>query len=565
MEQNRSDSTERRIDINSAERAVDRAFTTGKVDRAVITRRAREDAQHAIEMADIAIEADEAVDEATKLTIITSNMGNREKTKVAYEREREARKKAKADHKAATKSAKQAYDAIKFSDPNSLGFLRVVQIFLLLRIVITIVSLLLTSRDTIAYTPLTILDWVLVVIDAVAFYFVVNRYKLGRAALIASSAISIIGKIVIVLVDPNTTIAHVFFSLVFDVFMLCYFIFSSRVKAVLVNDLSTDKGADDSEELVLDRKSWPFWRNNIMYFVVFSILGHWLEASYCLLIKYGLAPGEFHAENTMLWRDWLYPYPMHGTAVVLMGLILYPLFVWFKKNLKGRFTPYIASYVANVITVTLIELIGGLLWNQNLQNWDYTNMPFNFLGQVCLTNSLLFGVAASIITWWVYPMCERALARMRPANANILFVVVAIVGAILFSLYVIAPPEGVDLGQGAVQEEQQQQEEQLESVASSVLSIQLSEANLKLSLDEAKNLDPELIKDMTERSNRIQDEITAINEDLKRLTDNAPAQTGTAAPATEVAPTSEVAPAAEAAPSAEEAPATEAAPVAEAA
>jgi UDP-N-acetylmuramoyl-L-alanyl-D-glutamate--2,6-diaminopimelate ligase len=71
----------RRVDISSAERAVDRAFTTGKVDRAIITRRAREDAQHAIEMADIAIEADEAVDEATKLTIITSNMGNRDKTK----------------------------------------------------------------------------------------------------------------------------------------------------------------------------------------------------------------------------------------------------------------------------------------------------------------------------------------------------------------------------------------------------------------------------------------------------------------------------------------------------
>ena len=63
------------------------------------------------------------------------------------------------------------------------------------------------------------------------------------------------------------------------------------------------------------------------------------------------------------------------------------------------------------------------------------------MGQVCLQNTLAFGVAASIITWFVYPMLERALARVPNDIMNIVFIVVAIFGGILWSLYIINPPE----------------------------------------------------------------------------------------------------------------------------
>ena len=515
MAKGKSHIPQKQVDIDSAERAVDRAFSTGKVDRADITRQAREDALQAMEMADIAIESDEAADEAAKLAIITSNMGNREKTRVARDREREARKKAHADHKAATKSAKRAYDAIKYSDPNSLGFLRVVQVGLLFKIVLTIVGLLLTSRDTIAYTPATILDWVIVVMDAVAFYFFVNRYKLGRPMVIAITAVSIVATLMLAILDEGTTLGSVFGSVMFDFGLMLYFIFSSRVKAELVNDLSSDVGVSEGDEVVIDRMSWEFLRNNIIYFVVFSVLGHWLEAGYCLLIKYGLAPGEYHAENTMLWRDWFYPYPMHGTAVVLMGLILYPLFVWFQKKLKGRLLPYVASYGANVITVTIIELVGGLLFNANLQNWDYTNMPFNFMGQVCLTNSLLFGVAASVITWWVYPWCERTIARIRPATMNIVFVIIAIIGAILFSLYAIAPPEGFDLGEESAQQERRDTLEEAGRIKSDMELLRVGADQLETDLGSTPHLDGQKTEEMKQRL----DELNKLIEEMQTEAD----------------------------------------------
>ncbi len=432
--------------VTKAERAVDKAFSTGKVDRAFITRQAQLDAAEAVAMAGVAMESDEAADEAARLSVIASGMGNRKHARAARDREREARDQAKADHRAATRSARRAYEAIKFSDPTKLGFLRVVQLVFLGHIVITILGLLFTSRDTVSYDPATLIGWLMTILESVAFYFFVNRFKVGRPFVMVMAGLGIVASTAMTLASGNATFASVVFGSSYYLFLLLYFTFSKRVKATLVNDLAHDKGTLDDEEFVIDRKGWPFWRNLIIYFVVFSVLGHWLEAAFCQLIRLGIVQGEFHEENTMLWRDWFYPYPMHGTAVVLMALVLYPIFIKMKKTFKNKFTPYVVSFIINMLTCTLIEFCGGLMFNANLQNWDYTNMPFNFMGQICLQNAIGFGIASSVISWWVYPMMERAIARARPAVMNIVCVVVAIAGGILFSLYAISPPEGIDLG-----------------------------------------------------------------------------------------------------------------------
>ena len=503
--------------FKKAERAVDRAFSTGKVDRAYITRQAQLDAAEAVAMAGIAMESDEEADEAARLSIIASSMGNREKAKMAREREREARKKAKADHKAATKSAKQAYTAVKFSDPNSLGFLRFVQVMFLLHIAGTLIKLLLTSRDTVSYDVSNIVDWILVVLEAVAFYFFVNRYKLGRPLVIATAVIGLIGSTLSSVLAGYSSPVNITYTDAYYVFLILYFVFSDRVKASLVNDLSSDKGALEEEELVIDRKSWPFYRNLIIYFVVFSVLGHWMEAAYCQLIRLGIAPGEFHPDNTMLWRDWFYPYPMHGTAVILMAVILYPLLQFFKKRFDSRFLPYILSFVANALTVTLIELVGGLLFNANLQNWDYTNMPFNFMGQVCLTNSLLFGVAASVIAWWVYPMLEKAIARVRPATMNIICLIVAIVGGILFSLYAISPPQGIDLGENSTSQDQMEFNQEVKRIYGDVSDLKEDTNNLKETVRSSYFLTPEERKQFDEHIAELNQKIGELQKDADNV------------------------------------------------
>ena len=229
-------------------------------------------------------------------------------------------------------------------------------------------------------------------------------------------------------------------SSTFYLVLILYFTFSRRVKMTLVNDLSREQGDMEKGDFIVENTGWPHVRNLIIYFVVFSVLGHWMEASMCQLIRLGLVQGSYDPTNTMLWRDWLYPYPMHGIAVVLIAVVLYPLYKFLLRRFGGKWYAYLLSFVANALMCAMVELIGGLMFNADHQFWDYSDDFMNFMGQIDLQNTLAFGAAASIITWFVYPRLERLIARVRPAIMNIVFVVVVGVGAILFSLYLISPP-----------------------------------------------------------------------------------------------------------------------------
>ena len=442
---NENDFDERLAALEDAERAIDNAYKTGKAERAKITKLAQLDAAEAVAMAGIAMEADEEADEAMRLSVIAERSGNRERAKAARKKEREARKRANVDHKAATKSAKQAYDAIKFSAPNKMGFMRAVQVAFAVHIGMVLVYLMLTSRDAMTYNVTSMMDWVMAILEGVAFWMFINRYKIARPFVIGMAVLGLI-------VQAGVDVATGQFSPValivngsFYIFLILYFALSKRVKATLVNDFSQHTGDYEKDDFVIDRHGWPFYRNLIMYFILFSVIGHWMEMGMCQFIIMGLVEGEYDPTNTLLWRDWLYPFPMEGAAVVVIALVLYPFFLWLKKKFTGkkRWIAYVISFLSGALLCSLIEFSMGLIVNADHQLWDYSDMAGNIMGQVCLQNTTAFGVVASIITWWVYPLLERWIARVPRDRMNIIFVVVAVFGAIIWSLYIINPP-GID-------------------------------------------------------------------------------------------------------------------------
>ena len=115
------------------------------------------------------------------------------------------------------------------------------------------------------------------------------------------------------------------------------------------------------------------------------------------------------------------------------------------------------TYVVSAFICTLIEFTLGMLTNQDLQLWDYSTMFCNFMGQVCLQNSLFFGFAATLMTWLVYPATERVFRRI-PNEAGTGVLIVAVVGfALLAALYFITLPtdpvdEAVQAATGALEE-----------------------------------------------------------------------------------------------------------------
>lgn len=427
----------RRQALEDAERAIARAYASGKAERSKITQVAQLTAAEAVALTGVAVESDAAADEAGRITIIAERSGDKAAAKKARQQERIARRKAAADHNAATRAARRAYDAIRFSAPQHLGFMRFVQVICALHIVVALITLVLTSRDTIIYTSQSIIDWFLVVFDSVAFWLFINRYKITRPFMIASASFGVLAPLIYDLAIGQFNIWGFFFYSAYYLLLIFYFIFSRRVKASMVNTLARGDGDYERRDASVARSGWPFVRNLIIYFIVFSVLGHWLEMGFCELVRLGLVQGDYDPSNTMLWRDWLFPFSMEGAAVVIIALFLYPLWMWLRKKTPNIIVAAVVSFLVNMFLCSAIEFCSGLIVNADLTLWNYSDMPFNIMGQVCLQNALGFGVAASVITWFVYPLLERLIARVPRDVMNIVFVVVAAFGALIYSMYVI--------------------------------------------------------------------------------------------------------------------------------
>ena len=424
------------------ERALDAADASAGADRKKITQAAQLDAAEAVAMTGIAMESDEVAAEAGRLAVIAERGGDRDAIKLARGRAREARKKAKADHRAATRAARRAYDAVRYSDRTGLGFLAVIQAFLVTNIVFTTFTLTTYIKGSYTIDFDQTLNLVNVMLSGVTFWLIWKRKKLTRMWVICIGVINIVASTAFSLAIGHFDLTSQLILSATDIFFILYFYFSERVKATLVEPFNVRTlGEDlDEEESFFRPKTWEFWRNLIIYFIIFSIIGHWVEAAVCLLIKYGIVPGVYDP-TSQIWSDWLYPFPVYGIGFCACAILLYPL-----KNFLQRKTGKVGialaiSFVANGLVCTLIEFSMGMVVNQDLQLWDYSTMFGNFMGQVCLQNGLFFAFLATVMTWVVYPALERLFRRIPNEYMTGVFVAVVVGFVILMALYYINIPQ----------------------------------------------------------------------------------------------------------------------------
>lgn len=179
-------------------------------------------------------------------------------------------------------------------------------------------------------------------------------------------------------------------------------------------------------------------RNLVSLYCSYTIVGHWLEMLFCQLIKLGVVGGEYDRSNTMLWDWWLHPFPAEGIAGALIVLFLSPLRERLLSLFGGRVAPALAvSFLANQLACTSIDYLTGMVANRNYELWDYREMPFNFQGQVCLQNSLVYTTAATILTWLAVPARESWLRRVPTDAANLAFSALAPAYALLHLIYFV--------------------------------------------------------------------------------------------------------------------------------
>ena len=225
---------------------------------------------------------------------------------------------------------------------------------------------------------------------------------------------------------------------------------AALVAASIVAEKERQSGEATSTEPLIDRSWYPEFRKRGLYFVGFSMVGHWVEMLFCTGIKYGIFKGGYDRENHMLWDQWMFPFPAEGTAAVLADMILNPTKEAIQTataSLPDKVrTPaaIAASFLANQIVCTAVDFGTGMVANRNYELWDYRDMRFHFMGQVCLQNSLFYTTIATWGVWWLLPLLEKLMSRVKSTTLDGTLIGAGAVFAFLSLLYHIGKPDDTD-------------------------------------------------------------------------------------------------------------------------
>lgn len=155
---------------------------------------------------------------------------------------------------------------------------------------------------------------------------------------------------------------------------------------------------------------------SILYFFVYGFLGWCTEVIFAAFKQHRFVNRGFLNGPIC---------PIYGVGVTLVIACLEA----FQSNL-------LLLYISSVILVTVLEGVTGWAMDKLFHNkwWDYSKLPFNIGGYVCLLFSLIWGVACVFIVYFVHPLIHQVLSLI-PHTAGI--ALIAILGiALLYDIIV---------------------------------------------------------------------------------------------------------------------------------
>jgi len=328
----------------------------------------------------------------------------------------------------------------KFDENSSLGFMRFFVFYCVLFIVLCLMLMLFITGYTITFSPTAVSMLFSMISGGVSVWMVVNRLAVARKGIIILFAIDVAASVVMNMLEGETFVDALFGNIPTILWMI-YFATSRRAKAVLVrpiDDITLGEFQESKDREMFDIKSKDFWLRMLMYFFIFCVVGHWMEAGFCRLVNAGIMPGNITPENSTQFRDSLNPFPIYGIGFCMCVLLLYPLKTFCLKKFKGNFVAtFLIVYVVAMVIVGVAELVFGLQVNTDYSVWDYRNQPFNFMGQICLSYTAMFALAASVVVWVIYPILESMFMRVNKKVFRGIFVISLLLFAFLYVTYTL--------------------------------------------------------------------------------------------------------------------------------
>lgn len=159
----------------------------------------------------------------------------------------------------------------------------------------------------------------------------------------------------------------------------------------------------------------------LFYFVFYSFLGWVIEGLYNFIIC-----GSFSKDGFLIG-----PFkPMYGFAMTIM-VVLY------KYNSNFWFLS-----IMSIIVPSTIEYISGFLLDHllELKYWDYTDIPLNINGYVCITFSAFWIILIFIALYLLHPIIFNIYMRgLHMFNLVSVFLTLCLVVDLVLTLMVKLP------------------------------------------------------------------------------------------------------------------------------
>jgi uncharacterized membrane protein len=166
-------------------------------------------------------------------------------------------------------------------------------------------------------------------------------------------------------------------------------------------------------------QQFKFWQKLFIYFWFLSVIGHFIEVIFIWIRHTFFGAPDYH----LIVQTITPMAPPYGIGLVAVILITLPLIKYYKLNPA-------AVFLVNVFVTGAVEYFCALfiVMSQGYNRfWNYSTEPFNINGYTCLGVSVLFGILATLFIYYIYPLCERTLGRIKPKYLSVFFWVLLII------------------------------------------------------------------------------------------------------------------------------------------
>ena len=142
----------------------------------------------------------------------------------------------------------------------------------------------------------------------------------------------------------------------------------------------------------------PLCCTNKILWIIFigSFAGVIIEMAWCLLKN-----GYLESRRGMVWGPFNF---LYGAGAALLSIFLYR----FRNH--GQWV----SFLGGMVVGSALEYICS--WGQEMilgsRSWDYSNVPFNINGRICLLYSVFWGILGVVWIKRIFPMVSSLIQRI---------------------------------------------------------------------------------------------------------------------------------------------------------